>query len=290
MSWRESPLLIACEGETLIGVLAEPAQADTARNTGVVIVVGGPQYRAGSHRQFTDLARALAGAGYAALRFDLRGMGDSTGNAPGFDACDTDVAAAVDALLQRCPHLEGVALWGLCDGASAALLYLDVRADTRITGLCLLNPWVRSPAGLASARVKHYYLQRLGERDFWAKLLRGGVGFAALRGWMANVRLARSTRTGGGVRPPTSYQDRMARAWSAFPGRILLILSGQDLTAREFVDYALRDTAWQGLLSAARVECCDLPEADHTFSAPDDKCRVEARTIDWLATLGATVR
>ena len=39
----------------------------------MVIVVGGPQYRAGSHRQFTLLARHIAAAGYPVLRFDARG-------------------------------------------------------------------------------------------------------------------------------------------------------------------------------------------------------------------------
>jgi alpha/beta superfamily hydrolase len=45
----------------------------------VLVIVGGPQYRAGSHRQFTLLARSLAEQGFAVLRFDYRGMGDSTG-------------------------------------------------------------------------------------------------------------------------------------------------------------------------------------------------------------------
>src|SRR5262245_37346209 len=46
-----------CEGQRLFGILSQPASPG---RRGVLIVVGGPQYRAGSHRQFTLLARDLA--------------------------------------------------------------------------------------------------------------------------------------------------------------------------------------------------------------------------------------
>ena len=48
-------------------------------------MVGGPQYRVGSHRQFTLMARAFAAAGYPVLRFDYRGIGDSEGESRGFE-------------------------------------------------------------------------------------------------------------------------------------------------------------------------------------------------------------
>ena len=51
---------------------------------GVIILIGGPQYRAGAHRQFVHLARSLADEGIACLRFDFRGMGDSSGEARTF--------------------------------------------------------------------------------------------------------------------------------------------------------------------------------------------------------------
>ena len=54
---REIPLAFPCQQDSLIGILHRP---ERPRRTGVVIVVGGPQYRVGSHRQFTLLARYLA--------------------------------------------------------------------------------------------------------------------------------------------------------------------------------------------------------------------------------------
>ncbi len=84
MNFAERPVLFECEGEQLVGVIALP---ELRRAIAVLVVVGGPQYRAGSHRQFVLLARRLAAAGFPVLRFDYRGMGDSTGAARTFEEC-----------------------------------------------------------------------------------------------------------------------------------------------------------------------------------------------------------
>ena len=61
MNVRESACLFPCEGEELVGIVAEPEAP--LGDLGVFVVVGGPQYRVGSHRQFVLLARHLAGLG-----------------------------------------------------------------------------------------------------------------------------------------------------------------------------------------------------------------------------------
>ncbi len=48
MTYTEEAVLFNCVGDTLVGVLTKP---QTPAETGVVVIVGGPQYRAGSHRQ-----------------------------------------------------------------------------------------------------------------------------------------------------------------------------------------------------------------------------------------------
>ena len=189
MNIKEQIFNFNCAGESLVGVACVP---DVARSTGVIVVVGGPQYRVGSHRQFLLLSRSLASAGYPVLRFDYRGMGDSDGELRNFEAVDNDIAAAIDAFVARYPQVTRLVLWGLCDAASASLLYWDARRDERVAGLCLLNPWVRSDVSLAKTHMKHYYGQRLLQREFWEKFLTGKTEFrGALRGLISNWRMAR---------------------------------------------------------------------------------------------------
>jgi len=280
---KESVLHFACEGEPLVGILAAPA--DAVAEVGVVIIVGGPQYRAGSHRQFTLLARQLADEGCAALRFDYRGMGDSAGEARDFLAVEADIAAAIDALLAARPALKRVVLFGLCDAASAALLYLDARPDPRVAGLVLLNPWVRSAATLAQTHVKHYYWQRLRQPEFWRKLLGGGVGLGALRALAGNLRLARQVgRPQAGTR---SFQQRMAATAQSFAGPLLLLISEDDLTACEFIDHARTSAPWQAALARPAARRVDLPGADHTLSARRHLDQAHSAIVQWLQQLPA---
>jgi uncharacterized protein len=287
MTLSEHAITFTCEGQTLVGVATLPADA---RNLGVIVIVGGPQYRAGSHRQFVQLARCAAAAGYPVLRFDCRGMGDSSGELRNFEHISADIGSAINALQRTAPHVRRVVLWGLCDGASAALLYLDdTQHDPRVAGLCLLNPWVRSETTLARAHVKHYYVQRLMQRAFWAKLLRGGVAWQALKGLLGNLHKAAAGKPVAPGEGSLSYTQRMARAWCGFGGAIQLVLSSRDLTAQEFVQTWSTDLNWRGARHHPRLEQLMLATADHTLSSPADARQAEQALLRWLKPLAAPV-
>lgn len=280
----EQGVCIALGSDQLLGVHHLPR--GKASSIGVVIVVGGPQYRAGSHRQFVQIARELAGAGHAVLRFDVRGMGDSTGAARSFENIGDDIGAAVDALLRRQPHAERIVLWGLCDGASASLMYVHSHRDRRIAGLVLLNPWARSEETLARTHVRHYYGRRLLEASFWRKLLRGEVAFGAVRELVAAVRRSRGVAEAGRQgHGPMSFRQRMAAGWDAVPGPILLFLSGQDYTAKEFLELASTDRNWARRLAEDKVSLVNVPDADHTFADTTSRKSVEQGTVEWLRLL-----
>jgi exosortase A-associated hydrolase 1 len=284
VTYTEETTLFPCEGESLVGILAKPA---APANTGVVLIVGGPQYRAGSHRQFVLLSRALAAAGFAVLRFDYRGMGDSSGAQRDFEGVSADIAAAIDTIQLRVPGVKRIALWGLCDGASAALLYCHATQDPHVTGLCLLNPWVRSEATLAKTQVKHYYTQRLRQRKFWVKLLSGKVALSALSGYARKLCQSKSSQSQR-QQDIGAFQQRMATAWHGFGGKILLVLSGDDYTAKEFLEYAKADSAWKGLLGQPNVRRHDIPGVDHTFSSSSSRRQAEDATVHWLASSGSS--
>lgn len=278
MTIVEEALVIPCAGEELMGIVAKPTQS--ALRTGVLIVVGGPQYRVGSHRQFVLLSRFLAANGYPVMRFDFRGMGDSTGDLRSFETVEEDIAAALEAFAAACPKLERVILWGLCDAASACLLFVDSKHDRRIGGLVMLNPWVRSEASLARTHIKHYYLQRLLQVDLWRKLLSGQLRLLqAARGLFDNLLKAGIK---DGDKNKMSFQDRMLSGLCEFRGASLVILSGNDYTAREFVEYTTSRSFWQAALNADTVSVMNVPDADHTFSSSVWRAAVEEMTIMWL--------
>jgi len=298
MRFDDVALTFACHDQQLVGIYSRPEEAGPR---GVLIVVGGPQYRAGSHRQFALLARHLAAQGFPVLRFDYRGMGDSEGEARSFDDIDADLRSALDHFFSIAPGMQEVAVWGLCDAASAALFY--AQSDPRVTGLVLVNPWIRTAQGQAKAYLKYYYLQRLLQPDFWKKLLRGRFDARrAAASLMQQMRTARRTGPGNeastlspvgaemgadigadiGANAAASLPQRMLAGMQNFRGRVLIILSGQDLTAREFADVTGASVQWKKLLQKPQVSLRDFPAADHTFSCRAWRDQVASWTADWL--------
>ncbi len=287
----ERALVFHCNGHELLGIVAVPHRMP-ALAMGVVVVVGGPQYRVGSHRQFTLLCRHLADQGIPSLRFDYHGLGDSDGPpALGVDGVEDDVRAAIDAFMKAVPGVKGVVLWGLCGAASACALYAP--ADARVQGLVMLNPWVRTEEGLAKARLRHYYLGRLGDREFWGRIARGDVALgAALKSFGGSV--AKAAGWGGGARQQQPDANSTASPLGALPDRILaslvrtrlpalVILSGEaDLTANEFRQLTNNSTAWRQWMKSTGVECQEIEGSNHTFSRTDWRDRVAELTTRFV--------
>lgn len=281
MNFEEQAVTFECHGAQLYGIASVP-QRPGAR--GVLIVVGGPQYRVGSHRQFALLARSLAAQGIPAMRFDYRGMGDSDGEPRTFEEVGLDLRAAIDQFIVTIPGMQEVAIWGLCDAASAALFY--GAGDDRVCGLVLLNPWVRTNGGHAKATLKHYYLDRLLQPALWRKIVSGRFDLGgALRSFFGLLHASAAkpaAAVGQGAAAP--LPDRMLAGLAGFKGKVLLILSGRDLTAQEFSDLAKGSSQWQRLLGASHVTRRALTEADHTFSRREWRDQVSAWTAEWITS------
>ena len=273
--FRETTVVFDCDGEQLVGVVAA---SEAPKPIGVVIIVGGPQYRTGSHRQFTLMARRMAEAGFAVLRFDYRGMGDSSGAPRSFEHIGPDVRAAIDALIAKCPTVRTVALWGLCDAASAAMMYAPT--DARVAALALANPWARGEDTYARTHLKHYYLRRLLSTDFWRKVFSGrfslGQAGADLRG---NISRATAVSSAG------DFRVRMMQAMMEFKGRVLMVLASQDLTGQEFQQYVASRPEYRARWSHANVQHEVVEGADHTFSRALWHRQLEALSANWLESL-----
>ena len=85
-------LTFACEDDTLAGTLD-----DASGTSGLLLVTGGNEIRAGAFAGQALLAARIAVAGHPVFRFDRRGVGDSTGENRGFRASGADVSAALAA-------------------------------------------------------------------------------------------------------------------------------------------------------------------------------------------------
>lgn len=272
----EKPLSFTSNGEQLLGILHD---TDEPAAVGIIILVGGPQYRVGSHRMFVQIARRMAACGYPTLRFDFRGMGDSSGQFPGFERLDEDIAAAIKVLCTNRPEIGKVVLLGLCDGATGAALYAPI--DPIVKGLVLLNPWVHTESGQAKAYLWYYYPRRLLQKDFWRSLISGKVRIiASIRDFSAKFLQSLSHKQVSKGAVCTSFVGRFGLALSKFRGDVLIVNCENDLTAAEFQALLHSDGLWTGIRN--RSVLSHIKGADHTLSDPKDLELFCDRVLAWL--------
>ena len=285
----EAPIVFDCEGSALLGILNLPYKPP--RRGVIFVVADGPQYRVGAQRQFVVLARSMQAQGYAALRFDYRGMGDSEGVHRGFMHVDSDIRAAVDALLAHAPSVEELVLWGECDSSAAVLFY--AHKDPRIKGISIANPWVRTEESRAKTMVKHYYGQRLLQGNFWKKLITLEFDYrASLASLWRNIlfMVKPGHRAGEGFEQTEEQAgaeplpNRLEAGLRKFSGPVLLVLSGRDWIATEFLEVVASSPAWQELLAAKRVTRHEIAGADHSFSKREWRDELIRHNCQWMST------
>ncbi len=278
--YREQCVVFCCGDSRLVGITAIPAEG---ADVGVLILVGGPQYRVGSHRQFTLLARSLAEAGFASMRFDFTGMGDSEGGKRGFDKTEEDISAAIETLFGSNPGMSRVVLWGLCDAASSAMMF--AYRHPRVAGMVLLNPWVHSGEYSPQVKLAHYYRPSFSRKDQWRRLFSGKIRLAPALKELAADTLAlvgRRTRRVADHASGRFFIDEMLDGLQQFQHNTLILLSGADLTAREFSTLIAHDPRWKAAISRPAILIKTIAAADHTFSQKHWKEEVSRLTIDWV--------
>ncbi|MEL7535601.1 MAG: hydrolase 1, exosortase A system-associated [Pseudomonadota bacterium] len=280
----ERALSFECHGDSLPAILhTVPSDAALA----VVFVVGGPQYRVGSHRQFVLMARAIADGGIPVLRFDYRGMGDADGESRPFFDTQHDIRAAIDCVFREVPGVRRVALLGLCDGASACMIYSA--SDPRVSKLVLLNPWARTalrPNGAVRRKLRHYYLPRLLTPKLWSRLLSRKVSVrAALGDLFGLLNQTTESRNAGGGESDNDFVEGMLVSLQNYTGDSLLAISEGDLTAQEFIDLTDEDRAWAAVLRKRSWSTIRIADTDHTFSQRDRLEFACEQILDWLRPL-----
>ena len=119
--------------DTLTGVLSAPEVIDTQRPV-VLILNAGITHRCGPFRLHVDIARRLAQQGFAAMRMDLSGLGDSRARTDVGENQDRAVLDAKDAMdfVESQTTVDKFIMLGLCSGAYNA--HQISVGDSRIVG------------------------------------------------------------------------------------------------------------------------------------------------------------
>ncbi len=243
-----------CAGDMLVGTLDEAES-----KTGLLIVSGGNEIRAGAHRGMASLAARLAATGTPVFRFDRRGVGDSSGDNTGFAQSAPDIAAAAATFCAE-TGLTRLVGFGNCDAATALALFHQASG---IDALILANPWLAEqgddlpPASAIRAR----YAARLRDPREWLRALRGGVNISSVVRGLKKISRAESEQM-------NDLTERLFASLAVDPSPITVLLAARDNTGIAF--RAAWDTADDaGLHDHVQVELRDT--ASHSFAGAEDK-------------------
>lgn len=126
--------------KSLIGVLTPPPEAEDGKDLPAILLLNaGLIHHVGPNRLYVNLARALAAMGFAVLRFDLSGIGDSKvreDHLPFAESAVNETQEAMDHLSEARGHQRFI-LMGICSGARIS--FRTACSDPRVVGAVLIN-------------------------------------------------------------------------------------------------------------------------------------------------------
>ena len=265
----------------LVGVLSEPTASAAVPDAPAVVMWNvGIQHRIGPYRVQVDIARDLAARGFASLRFDLSGMGDSAArqdNRPDQERAQDDVRQAMDLLQKRRGGRSFVPL-GFCSSVDTA--HAISLADERVVGACFLEGYAYRTRGFWMR-----YPQRFLERRRWERYVVNHPWVAATLGRAGSPPPPDERAAFGSVferNYPTPAQFGADVRTLANRGvRLLFVYVGGD------TDFNHRGQFFEmaGDRSLAdRVDVEYYAGADHTLFRPTDRRRVVERVGSWMAS------
>ncbi|MDB5875187.1 MAG: hypothetical protein JWQ07_4629 [Ramlibacter sp.] len=288
---REVPLAFG-PAHSLFGILAEPPDARAApahRDTAVLLLNVGGNYRIGPNRFYVRMARSLAAAGLRAFRFDLGGIGDSR-SATGprdrhYYSRDSvaDVSAAIDCLAaEGCTRFY---LVGICSGSYVA--FQASLADARVTGQVLMNSRLLEwrdgdDDGTWQALMQqHYkstafYWRALLRPQVYGRLWRGEVDVRGIAQRIVTVAQARLTRAAGRLlRRPAEREESVLAGTMRLGSRgtdTLVVMAAQD-DGRDYVEFHF-GVGGSRLRGNPNFRMVVVDDCDHTFSTADSQQQV----------------
>ena len=286
-SVRDEVLTVGDDGR-LVGIVSHPsggragARGATIQpgtvDPGLILLNAGVLHRVGPHRMHVVLARRLAGAGFAGLRLDLGGIGDSVAapDAKNFrESAVADTRIAMTAMTEKL-GVPRFVLFGICAGADNAIATALV--DERVTGIILVDPATHPTR---RSRLRYLYT-RVAKRGRPQDVVRWGLKAAerTVRRAVARFGGHENSRASGKreVPPLPIYRAQLDQLVERGV-RILAIFSGIHGAGYNHPDQLFE---WCPELRG-RVDHAYFSDANHTFT----ELAVQAELVDtvtrWMA-------
>ncbi|MFO8079989.1 MAG: alpha/beta fold hydrolase [Armatimonadota bacterium] len=268
-------LFFDSDGQRVLGVLQTPDRP--MRPGALVFLHGWAGYRIGPHQMFTKAARQAAELGFASLRFDFRGRGDSQGDAAAttLSTMIEDAQRAVEVVCDE-TGAERVALIGDCSGSEVAIgaATLDERIDSLVLWSAPIVAGDRSEADAAKRRSMYStYLRKIFRRETWSKLLGGRL--------QPGMILKALTRGGKGAGEEGAESDREIdwyHRFVDFAGEVMLIYGGNDPTT----DSALEHYRELSRKAGRELNHHIVDGANHAFYSLGWEQEVLEVSLEWL--------
>ncbi len=283
---QEDPVYFGSR-RSLAGIVTlVPGRLGGGPNPFVILLNSGRVHRVGPNRMYVGLARTLAAKGFAVLRFDFSGIGDSCDDSTGrrfHEWARQDVQEAID-YLQGAYGAERCILFGICSGAQVGFACMD--GDPRVVGAVLVEslPLHRQKLRQSFSTSGHGALLRtyranLASPASWLRVLTGRSDLKRLRA--ALVQRIRGCLTPG-AKPLWSPED-LAAEWRFLEQRpIPLLLVYAEWGETLDLYRATVDAALQRLPQPVRPEVRVIQGANHTFVPLHSQVALTRAVVDWI--------
>jgi pimeloyl-ACP methyl ester carboxylesterase len=263
---------------SLVGVLSEPDAP--SRLPHLLIFNAGFVHHVGPGRLSVEIARQVAQAGFATLRFDFSGIGDSAPRVPALDAISCGIADAREAMdhLTEAHGAERFVLLGLCSGARHA--HHVAKSDPRVVGAVMLDGYAfPTPKSMAMGIITEVRDRLEDPLALIASAKRRALRMLSGGGKPAS---AAQEQDGDAFFPTDPTRAEMARDLQAFAARnlrLLCLYSGEWQTYR--YDGQLQEAFAEVPLGAVLTERL-IGTADHLYFTRPERTLLLATVTSWL--------
>lgn len=270
---------------SLVGILTLPENRDDSPpREAVLLLNSGLIHRVGPSRLYVNAARRLAAAGFAALRFDFAGIGDSPPRSE-HQSLEQQVLDQIGEALDFLNAHQGIErflLTGICAGGDAA--FLAAVADRRITAIAPIDLY----SYFSTPYLLSIYRRRLVSRRSWRKFFTGRSDIISLmRNGLRKLSLAKTSVTRKGAEPPSddpetvSPERIIAGIQILLQRKVLVHLIYSDGSPAYFNYRRLFEQSFASLAENNLVNIRFFKTVDHGFTLHNHREQLIAALLEW---------